>query len=92
MRPVRATVRIKGDVQGVSFRYFTRRTAQEHQVSGWVRNLATGEVEAIFEGSVSAVQKVIDWCRRGPPAARVEGIDIHWEEFRGEFDSFKVRR
>lgn len=92
MRTVRANVRIRGLVQGVSFRYYTRRTAQALQVMGWVRNLPDGDVEAVFEGPAAAVQQVVDWCRRGPETARVEEIDIRWEEYRGEFAGFEVRR
>jgi acylphosphatase len=92
MKPVRATVRIKGMVQGVNFRYFTRRTALEHHLTGWVRNLPSGDVEAIFEGKESDVRKVLDWCRQGPSAARVEEILIDWEDYRGEFESFDVAR
>lgn len=92
MKPIRATVRIKGMVQGVNFRYFTRRTALEHHLKGWVRNLPNGDVEAIFEGRESDVRTVLDWCRQGPSAARVEEILIDWEDYRGEFDGFNVVR
>jgi len=92
MRPVRATVRIRGFVQGVNFRYFTRRTALEHRLTGWVRNLSNGDVEAVFEGKESDVRKMIDWCHGGPSAARVDEILIDWEDYRGEFSEFEVRR
>ena len=92
MKPVRATVRIKGLVQGVNFRYFTARMAQQHAVNGWVRNLANGDVEAVFEGKESSVRQVLDWCKEGPSAARVDEVLIDWEEFRGEFETFEVRR
>ncbi len=92
MKAVRATVRIRGIVQGVNFRYFTRRTALEHQLTGWVRNLPDGDVEAVFEGKESDVRKVLDWCHEGPSAARVDEILIDWEDFRGEFGTFEVRR
>jgi acylphosphatase len=92
MKPIRATVRIRGMVQGVSFRYYTRRTAMQHNVAGWVRNLPNGEVEAVFEGKESDVRQVIDWCREGPSAARVEEVLIDWEEARGQFTSFDVVR
>lgn len=92
MRLVRATVRIVGQVQGVSFRYFTRRKAQEHQVTGWVRNLPNGDVEAVFEGSETNVRKVLDWCSEGPVAARVEEVLIDWEDYLGEFEDFQVLR
>lgn len=92
MRPVRATVRIRGIVQGVNFRYFTRRTALEHHLTGWVRNLPDGDVEAVFEGKESDVRRVIEWCHEGPSAARVDEILIDWEDCRGEFSDFEVRR
>jgi acylphosphatase len=90
MKLVRATARIKGLVQGVNFRYTTLRTAQECQVTGWVRNLPDGDVEAVFEGREVDVRKVLEWCRQGPGAARVDRLLIDWEEYRGEFSSFDV--
>lgn len=92
MKRVRAAVRIRGRVQGVSFRYYTSRTAEQHQVTGWVRNRPDGDVEAVFEGEETAVRQVIDWCRQGPATARVEELFIDWEEYRGEFAGFQVRR
>jgi len=92
MKLIRATVRIKGVVQGVNFRYFTQRTALEHKLTGCVRNLPNGDVEAIFEGRESDVRKVLDWCRQGPSAARVDEVLIDWEDYRGEFEGFRVVR
>jgi acylphosphatase len=92
MRKVRAILHIRGMVQGVSFRYFTSRTARQHDVGGWVRNLANGEVEAVLEGRESDVRQVIDWCRQGPEQARVEELSIDWQDYRGEFTGFEVKR
>ncbi|BCR03950.1 acylphosphatase [Desulfuromonas versatilis] len=92
MKQIRATVRIRGVVQGVSFRYYTRQEALRHQLTGWVRNLPNGEVEALFEGRESQIRQVLDWCRQGPPAAQVSEVDVDWEEFRGEFAGFDIRR
>jgi acylphosphatase len=92
MKPTRATIRIKGQVQGVNFRYFTHRMALEHNLTGWVRNLPDGDVEAVFEGRESDVRKVLDWCRQGPGSAQVDEILIDWEDYQGEFTSFKVLR
>ncbi len=89
---IRARVNVKGLVQGVNFRHYTRATAQRLDVTGWVRNLPDGSVEGCFEGEDHAVQALIDWCRRGPDYARVDEITVDHEEFRGEFDSFDVRR
>ncbi|MCW7077722.1 MAG: acylphosphatase [Canidatus Methanoxibalbensis ujae] len=84
METVRAHVFISGKVQGVFFRYATREEAVARGVRGWVRNLPDGRVEAVFEGERSAVEEMIAFCRRGPPAAKVSHVDVHWEEYRGE--------
>ncbi len=67
-------IRVKGRVQGVGFRHALRREAERNDVRGWVRNRADGSVEALVQGEASAVARVIDWARRGPPAARVEEL------------------
>ena len=92
MKQVRAAVRIRGLVQGVNFRYFTRRTAEAHNVTGWVKNLPNGEVEALFEGREAEVRKVLAWCHEGPSSARVDEVRVEWKDFRGEFSSFNVVR
>jgi len=88
---VRAHVFISGRVQGVFFRAHTQEKAFELGVKGWVRNLPDGRVEAVFEGDEDAVKKIIDWCHVGPPAARVDDVEVIWEEYKGEFDSFSIR-
>lgn len=87
----RATVTVRGRVQGVAFRYHTARTAAQHRVTGWVRNLADGSVEACFEGEEGDVQAVVQWCRRGPDHARVEELIEQRGEYAGEFSGFTVR-
>lgn len=73
-----ARVSISGRVQGVFFRAETRRAARSLGLSGWVRNLADGSVEALFEGDRGAVDEAIDWCGTGPPAAVVGKVDVEW--------------
>jgi len=90
-RMVRAHLFISGRVQGVFFRANMRRVAREHGVKGWVRNLPDGRVEAVLEGPEDAVKKVIEWAHRGPPLARVEKVEVYWEDYRGEFDDFTIR-
>lgn len=92
MSMTRATLLISGRVQGVAFRHYTSQFAQGQGVSGWVRNLPSGEVEALLEGEADAVRRVIDWCRQGPPAASVSEVKIAWGTFRGEFLDFVIRR
>ncbi len=82
MRRVRVVV--FGKVQGVFFRAETRRVARELGLSGWVRNVPDGTVEAMFEGQPEAVDKAIDWCKTGPPGAIVNTVEIYEERPCGE--------
>jgi acylphosphatase len=66
---------IRGRVQGVGFRYWTRRTATARGLQGWVRNRRDGAVEAAFAGPEQAVADMIRLCRRGPEAAWVDSVD-----------------
>ena len=89
---VRARLLVRGRVQGVFFRANTRRVALENGVTGWVRNLPDGRsVEAVLEGPRDAVERVICWALRGPPAARVESLEVRFEPYRGEFRGFEIR-
>ncbi|MEM3647575.1 MAG: acylphosphatase [Thermoproteota archaeon] len=88
---VRAHVYVSGLVQGVFFRYETKRLADHLRVKGYVRNLPNGEVEAVFEGEETLVRKMIEFCRRGPPGAKVTGVRVEWEEYKGEFEGFTIR-
>jgi len=87
----RAHVYVSGEVQGVYFRACTHDLAREIGVTGWVRNLYDGRVEAVFEGERERVQKMIDFCRHGPPGANVRGIEVKWENYKGEFSDFSIR-
>lgn len=77
---MRARVLVSGRVQGVSFRWYTAQQAHHHGVGGWVRNLADGRVEAVFEGPKPQVEALVAWCGRGPSSARVTGIHTTWED------------
>lgn len=88
---VRAHVYVSGRVQGVYFREYTRREAHKVGVTGWVRNLWDGRVEAIFEGPRQAVEHMVRWCHRGSPRAYVEHVEVHYESCTGEFTTFTVR-
>ena len=87
---VRTSVIVHGHVQGVAFRYYTCRRALELGVTGWVKNLADGSVEVLFEGKEAAVKVQVEWCRNGPPAARVERLDIRQGIYTGEFEGFMI--
>lgn len=88
---VRAHVYVSGMVQGVFFRSETRDEASRQGVTGWVRNLRDGRVEAVFEGEKDKVAELIEFCRRGPRGARVTEVVVSWEDYKGEFQDFKVR-
>lgn len=88
---IRAHVFISGRVQGVFFRYETRLRAIRNNVTGWVRNLPDGRVEAVFEGEKENVEAMIDFCHRGPPGAIVRKVKVIWEEPTGEFRSFQIK-
>lgn len=88
---VRAHVVVSGLVQGVCFRYATEKEAGRRGVAGWVRNLPDGRVEAIFEGEEEMVEEMIAFCRRGPPGARVDGVEVRLEAPSGASGGFSIR-
>ena len=88
----RATLRIRGKVQGVYYRESSRREAMRLGLTGWVRNLSDGSVEAVAEGSPEALEEFIAWCRHGPPQARVTDVERADSEARGDFSTFIVER
>lgn len=88
---VRTHILISGKVQGVFFRSETREEAIRRSVTGWIRNLPDGRVEAVFEGEEKQVRELLEFCRRGPPGAKVVNVDVRWESYRGEFKNFYIR-
>ena len=68
------SVLISGKVQGVFFRSALKNLADNLGVRGWVRNLSDGRVEAVIQGSPSAVKRIIEWCRVGPSSAVVQDV------------------
>jgi acylphosphatase len=91
MSETRAHVFVTGRVQGVSYRANTRDTAREAGVSGWVENLDDGRVEAVFEGDDESVERLVEWCHSGSPAADVESVDAEYGDPEG-LSEFEVRR
>jgi len=87
---VRAEVVIRGLVQGVCFRAYTEEKALSLGLSGHVRNMADGGVEAAFEGLRDDVEEAVQWCRHGPSSARVASVDVVWTAPRGE-EGFHIR-
>jgi acylphosphatase len=87
----RLHAQIYGGVQGVSFRYYTVLAAQEIGVTGWVRNLDDGSVEAVAEGTPGQLRHLLDFLRRGPSAAQVSKVDVNWLQSSAEFSDFHIR-
>lgn len=80
---------VSGRVQGVFYRATCARLARDAGLSGYVRNLPDGGVEAVFEGPEDAVDPIVEWCRHGPELARVDRVDIVAEEPIGD-STFRV--
>jgi acylphosphatase len=86
----RIHIYVSGLVQGVYFRQNTMIQAELLGLKGWVRNLTDGRVEIICEGSDESVDRLTAWCNIGPGGARVESINIQQEEFKNEFNKFRI--
>jgi len=93
MDPDRAslTARVSGMVQGVGFRYFTERVAQEIGLVGYVRNCRDGSVEVVAEGEMEALRHLLRYLKRGPSGARVERVEETWGDHTGRFCAFTIR-
>ncbi len=87
----RVHLEIQGRVQGVGFRYFVLRRAQEQELRGWVRNRADGSVEAEAEGAREALERFVLAVRAGPPAARVVGVSAEWSDAPAGHARFVIR-
>ena len=90
MSKIRAEIIVHGRVQGVFFRQSTMQMARAMGLTGQVINCPDGTVSAIFEGDRSKVKEALKWCHHGPPAARVDKVEADWQNYRGEFDCFKI--
>ena len=83
---------VYGRVQGVYFRYFARTVARDLGLTGYVRNLASGDaVEVKAEGQKSQLDKLLEQLRAGSPGARVKRVDVDWSACTGRFDDFNIR-
>ncbi len=87
----RAHVTISGRVQGVGFRYSVQRQAASLGLRGWVRNLDSGDVEAVFEGAQPTLEAMVAWCREGPPGSWVRDVRVDWDEPYEALSGFEIR-
>ena len=86
----RAHILVNGHVQGVFFRKSVMDLARTLGVTGWVRNLRDGRVEAMAEGEKAKLEQLVEFCHAGPPGARVRDVGVEWSDFRGEFQGFRI--
>ena len=79
-------IKISGNVQGVFFRKSAKEEADKLGISGWTRNNADGTVEIQASGKRETLEELVDWCKAGPPLAKVGGIEVVWsdDEYQGE--------
>jgi acylphosphatase len=81
---------VSGHVQGVNFRYYTRLTAKEIGLTGWVRNRSDGTVEVVAEGTRQQLEKLLRFLNTGPASAKVSQIQTDWLSATGEFADFQI--
>jgi acylphosphatase len=86
----RVLITVRGDVQGVGFRAYTRQEARRLGLRGYVRNLPSGEVEIVAEGDGEHVDRLVAWAHRGPPAARVEALTVAPAKLADDFTGFCI--
>lgn len=88
----RLHIYISGRVQGVFYRANAASRARELDLTGFTKNLPDGRVEILVEGDETAVDRLLDWCRQGPPFSRVDKVTSSIEEVRNNFTEFSIRR
>jgi acylphosphatase len=82
----RAHIFVTGRVQGVFFRDHTQKWASSLNLTGWVRNIRSGQVEVLAEGDKEKIEELISKLNEGPPLS----VDVNWEDYKGEFKDFQV--
>ena len=92
LKKARVHIFISGKVQGVFFRAETLTKAEELGLFGWVKNLENGKVEVLTEGEEEKIKELIGWLKRGPVLSKVDRLDLKWQEHKGEFKNFEIKR
>lgn len=91
MEDKRVHLVIEGRVQGVFYRASAKDKADALGLTGYVRNLPDGSVEAVAEGDLTNLNEFISWCRSGPPNADVQDVKVAFSPFIGEFPNFHIK-
>lgn len=81
---------IIGKVQGVFYRASCQEVAQRLGLMGSVKNLLDGQVEVLAQGKKEEIEKLIEWCKKGPPQAQVNTVNVKWENTQEMFDDFQI--
>lgn len=81
---------ISGQVQGVFFRRSAKEEADKLGLGGWIRNQSDGSVEVLAVGSKEKLEKFVAWCKKGPPLARVDNVEVDWQDTEEDFDHFDI--
>ena len=87
----RLTILVSGFVKGVFYRANVMEKAKEMHLTGWVKNESGNKVKIVAEGPEENLQELIEWTRKGPTLARVDKIEVKWEEEKGEFKDFEIK-
>ena len=85
-------IRISGQVQGVFFRSSAKEEADRWGLAGWVRNNEDGSVEVMAVGLRERLNKFVKWCKKGPPLAKVENVEVDWRPEDMDFEGFEILR
>lgn len=88
----RLQLKIFGQVQGVSFRYYAEEEAKRQGLTGYIKNLDDGTVESLAEGEEKGLKSFIDWCYNGSPASQVTKVNTEWGIATGEYEGFNMKR
>lgn len=91
MALARLQARVHGYVQGVNFRWYTRRHASGLGLNGFVRNCEDGTVQVVAEGERELLEQLLAWLHHGPAMASVQEVEATWTSPVGEFSRFEVR-
>jgi len=91
-KKIRAHLYVSGRVQGVGFRSSAMARAQSLDINGWVKNLADGRIEAVFEGEENNVKEMIKWMKKGPLFAKVDGVEVSIEDSKNRHKVFQIIR
>lgn len=86
----RITISVYGQVQGVFFRVEAKEKAAGLGLTGWAANESDGSVKVVAEGEESALNQLVEWCKKGPGGAQVDKVEVNWQEATGEFDRFRI--